>query len=66
VDLSGFGTEFSLDLWPMFQGETSPGMSLTPEELEKLLDELEKSRASRKRSMGNLQEVRSAPERKTS
>jgi hypothetical protein len=33
-------------------------MSITPEELQKLLDELEASRASRKRAWENLQEIR--------
>jgi hypothetical protein len=33
-------------------------MSITPEELQNLLDELEASRASRKRAWENLQEIR--------
>jgi hypothetical protein len=33
-------------------------MSVTPEEIRKILDELEASRASRKRAWENLQEIR--------
>jgi hypothetical protein len=33
-------------------------MSITPQELQKLLDELEASRASRRRAWENLQEIR--------
>jgi hypothetical protein len=33
-------------------------MSITPQELQKLLDELQASRASRRRAWENLQEIR--------
>jgi hypothetical protein len=74
--LRGGCVEISLDLPPIFRGEPLPAMSVTPEALQKILDELEKSRASRRRAWENLQEIRwvlkdtagvelPAPERKT-
>jgi hypothetical protein len=40
------------------QTNTFPKMSITPQAIQQLLDELEASRASRKRAWENLQEIR--------
>jgi hypothetical protein len=49
-------TGFTLDVYMFVR--TLCAMSITPQELQKLLDELQASRASRRRAWENLQEIR--------